>query len=444
MAKRRHDFDVLDVRRKSARLLAIGPAKDDTLRPQMISEDLWCGIGPSGAIASCKRYNEFRQFAPGRTADGRIKASANAVAKAVLAIEESMRKARQDLVAKTMELERRVLHFADASMGHAGSYAGSNLLDLDTDDLCIALEHIQISDAQHFLAYVETSIKHAFARETRSDERARDDSSEVDHSKFTLFDKIMALIGLMLDHNGEFACFNMVLLAKLYIMARVYGCVDAPEDNRVGCDTKEYPEDHSKHSCEIEAGGICWYDPPDSEKGIQYWNFASGARTLLAAYKDEGHGCSVDDGTCRPTGYTDRSEKCLHINSAKLLDWLQKKAWGEIRSNVMRVVGHRLPVELADSIFEFALASESIPAIPGVYEKFRPENTRINKDRGMRYRSESRLKEGYVCPRTRPDDYSNYRRFYNTESDPGDEQEQRASKPGDEMDQIEDTIEYSW
>ncbi|KAK3653401.1 hypothetical protein LTR56_004605 [Elasticomyces elasticus] len=436
MAKRRQNFDVLDVRRKSARLSAIGPAKDEVLKAQMIHEDLWSGINPSGAIASCERYNEFRQFAQGRTADGRIKASANAVAKAVLAVEESWRKAQQDLIAKTMELERRVLHFAKASVSRADSYARSNLLDLDSDDLCLALAHIQISDAQHFLAYVETSIKHAFARETRSDERACDESSEVDHSKFTLFDKIMTLIGLMLDYNGNFACFNMVLLAKTlyhgeservqYIKLShaheeldevLHALVDAPEDNRVGCDTKEYPEDHRKHSCEIEAGGLCWYDRPDSEKGIQYWNFASAARTLLAAYNDEGHGCSLSD----PRNYRYHEEKCLHVHSAKLLDWLQKKAWGEVRSNVTRVVGNRLPVELADSIVDFALEGEQIPAIPGIFENYRPENTDFNKERGLRHRIESRLKADYVCPRTRPSEFHVFNRCSNTEPDPGDE-----------------------
>ncbi|KAK5737813.1 hypothetical protein LTR17_006461 [Elasticomyces elasticus] len=414
MAKRGQDFDVLNVRRKSARLSAIGPAKDETPKAQMISKDLWCGIGPSGAIASCERYNEFRQFAQGRTADGRIKASANAVAKAVLAVEESWRKAQQDLVAKTMELERRVLHFAEASVSRADSYARSNLLDLDADDLCLALDHIHISDAQHFLAYVETSIKHAFKRETLSDERARDESSEVDHSKFTLFDKIMALIGIMLNHNGELACFNMVLLAKtlwhgenvrVRYMKRshaheeldevIHALVDAPEDHR--------------------------YDPPDSEKGIQYWNIASAARTLLAAYQDEGYGCSLGDVSSTSSDYWYNEEKCLHVHSAKLLDWLQKKAWGEIRSNVMRVVGGRLPVELADSIVDFALEGEQIPAIPGIFENYRPENTDFNKERGLRHRIESRLRTDYVCPRTRPSEYHEFNRCYNTEPDPGDE-----------------------
>ncbi|KAK5744385.1 hypothetical protein LTR17_002095 [Elasticomyces elasticus] len=444
MAKRRQDFDVLDVRRKSARLLAIGPAKDDALKPQMISEDLCRGIGPSGAIAYCETYNQFRLFAQDRTADGRIKARANAVAKAVLAVEASLRKAEQDLTAKTLELERRVSAFAEASMDHAGGYAGNNLLNLETDDFYFALDHIHISDPQHFLTYVRMSVQDAFKAEELDDEYSLCTSSQTNGTKFSLFDKMMALMGLMLNHNGSHACFHLMLLAKTLCHRRsprvrsigptdlhneldevIHALVDAPEDNRMDCDIKEYPDDHSKHECEIEAGGLCWRDLPLSEKGIEYWNFASAARTLLSSYQDKGHGCSLDGETSRAIGYRDDSEKCLHINSAKMLDWLQKKAWGEIRSNVMRVVGHRLPVELADSIFEFALESECIPAMPGVYEKFRPENSHSNKNRGLRYRMESRLRNEYVCPRTRPNEYSNklkrVSKVSNTEPDPGDE-----------------------
>ncbi|KAK5678565.1 hypothetical protein LTS10_009009 [Elasticomyces elasticus] len=440
MAKRRQEFDVLDVRRKSARLLAIGPAKDDALKPQMISEDLRRGIGPSGAIAYCERYNQFRLFAQDRTTDGRIKARANAVAKAVLAVEDSLRKAEQDLIAKTLELDRRVSAFTEESMDQVSSYAGYNLLDLETDDFSFALDHIHISDPQHFLTYVRMSVQDAFKVDELDDEYALCTSSKTTGIKFSLFDKIVALMGLMLHHNGSHACFHLVLLAKTLCHGKsprvrsvgltelhqeldevIHALVDAPEDNRMDCDIKECPDDHSKHTCEIEAGGLYWRDSPICDKGIDYWNFASAARTLLSSYQDKGH----EFETYRPIGYWDRSENCLHVNSVKMLDWLQKKAWGEIHSNVMRVVGHRFPVELADSIFEFALEAECIPAIPGVYEKFRPDNSHSNKNRGLRYRMESRLRIEYVCPRTRPNEYSNklkrVSQVSNTEPDPGDE-----------------------
>ncbi|KAK5719206.1 hypothetical protein LTR15_007729 [Elasticomyces elasticus] len=345
MAKRRQDFDVSDVRRKSVRLSAVGPAKDDTLKPQMISEDLCGGLFPSGAMGYCKTYHQFRLFAQERTAHSRIKARAGAVAKAVLAVEESLRKAEQDLLAKTLELDRRVSAFAEASMDHAGSYAGNNLLNLETDDFYFALDHIRISDPQDFLTYARTSVQDAFKVEELDDEYPFCTSSETNGTKFSLFDKIVALMGLMLDHNGKYACFHLMLLAKTLCHGEsprlrslrptslhggldevIRALVDAPEDNRMDCDIKEYPDDHSKHECEIEAAGLCWRDPPISEKRIDYWNFASAARTLLSSYQEEGHGCSLDGETSRATGYWDSSEKCLHINSAKMLDRLQKKA----------------------------------------------------------------------------------------------------------------------
>lgn len=81
------------------------------------------------------------------------------------------------------------------------------------------------------------------------------------------------------------------------------------------------------------------------------------------------YGFDGDDGS-----YPDSSDDfgdpygCFHLSSANMLHWLQTQAWSEIRASVMLTAGSKLPAELAERVFEFALKAEEIPQDPSVQE----------------------------------------------------------------------------
>lgn len=102
-----------------------------------------------------------------------------------------------------------------------------------------------------------------------------------------------------------------------------------------------------------------------------YHDFASATRTLRSAYFDR----KYYEYPCK-FGSTDEYDfpweddldpyVCFHRSSVDLLEWLQRKAWSEIRSKVMLTTGTLLPAELNERVFELALKSEDIPFDPSV------------------------------------------------------------------------------
>ena len=58
-----------------------------------------------------------------------------------------------------------------------------------------------------------------------------------------------------------------------------------------------------------------------------------------------------------------------------LLEWLQKKAWREIRTKVLRTISLRLPAEMTELVIEWVLIAEDVPNVPTVRDKdnHRPE-----------------------------------------------------------------------
>ncbi|KAK3683260.1 hypothetical protein LTR37_020403 [Vermiconidia calcicola] len=111
---------------------------------------------------------------------------------------------------------------------------------------------------------------------------------------------------------------------------------------------------HFQHTCVIRVGGLKWLSHrEDARDRLRYWDFASAARALGAAYTSM---------KCYPP----RDDKeCFHEHSVDLLGWLQTKAWSEIRSNVYRCLGSVFAAELVDRIFDYALVAECITEQPG-------------------------------------------------------------------------------
>lgn len=118
---------------------------------------------------------------------------------------------------------------------------------------------------------------------------------------------------------------------------------------------------------------------------VVYWGYASAARTLRTAYLDQLCCTRTGKGQTRHPDWDPATKTCFHTNSKALLDWLQTKAWSEIRGNVFRTLGTVFAAELTEQIFGYALEAEDVPAHPRVSEGFlvQPLQWKIEKQQEL-------------------------------------------------------------
>lgn len=124
--------------------------------------------------------------------------------------------------------------------------------------------------------------------------------------------------------------------------------------------------------------GLKWHQRSLARKRhTLHWDFAAAAQLLEQSFFED---------FCRSrvmhenNEYDSCSECCFHSASLDLLDWLSTKAWSEIRHNVFSTIGTRLPTELTERIFEYALAAEKIDSDPRLIEYRRvtgPEHCKL-------------------------------------------------------------------
>lgn len=123
---------------------------------------------------------------------------------------------------------------------------------------------------------------------------------------------------------------------------------------------------------DLHVNGLTWRQ--ESEYGRRhtwYWDFAAAKRQLNSTFfQNWCHSRRLYDND----EYDSTSESCFHAVTVELLDWLQTKAWSEIRYNVFRTIGCRLPSELTERVFSYALKAEEIEADPRLifYEPAEP------------------------------------------------------------------------
>ena len=177
--------------------------------------------------------------------------------------------------------------------------------------------------------------------------------------------------------------------------------------------TDEGRRDHHKddHVCHIEFGDLRWPSAPKDQK-YRYRNFALATRILSKEYFHkprrvyacvfDGSGSGSDQQWYDDDDYGhSHNFDCFHRSSIKMLEWLQTRAWSEIRGNVMLTAGSLLPAEIAERVFEFALQAEEIPAHPSVKETVASDSSKIGRrwtKRGkMRRRNLVRMKSLYRC-----------------------------------------------
>jgi hypothetical protein len=67
--------------------------------------------------------------------------------------------------------------------------------------------------------------------------------------------------------------------------------------------------------------------------------------------------------------YPQRKRGCVSVNTAVALDLLQRHAYTETKLNVYRVVGKKLPRELADIVLKYTLHGRGQPEEPGIFDR---------------------------------------------------------------------------
>ena len=130
-----------------------------------------------------------------------------------------------------------------------------------------------------------------------------------------------------------------------------------------------WAENAGKHGSSTGNTPCCRWCRPPRALTIDHWDFASSARSLCATYFS--HECARTKYSARLNQHMtgEGAPPCFHTSSTFLLDWLQKKAWSEIRIKVLLTMGTIFPAELMERMFEFVLSAEEIPLQPGVLEK---------------------------------------------------------------------------
>ncbi len=127
--------------------------------------------------------------------------------------------------------------------------------------------------------------------------------------------------------------------------------------------------------------GLSWTRTPSDGVQYRYWDFASAARTLRAAYFHQ---------LCRPSPMHSRindpefeseNQSCFHTDTVELLDAIQIKSWSEIRASVFLSLGTIFATEITQRIFECALEAEEIPIDPKTTEVYLLEAPRIKVKR---------------------------------------------------------------
>jgi hypothetical protein len=189
-------------------------------------------------------------------------------------------------------------------------------------------------------------------------------------------DKAFQLVQVLIDNGREKDAFQTLVLLKSVVricnprmqdlkLRGIHAILDtlirafvAREPNSHGA---RYRLARSLHADFImDLSGVSWRP---GRRHAWYWDFSTAAKTLDSVYFERR--CARVGGTSNADRDLDeRSGCCIHSTSIELLDWLQTKAWSEIRNNVFQTIGTLLPTELTERIFEYALDVEKISHDP--------------------------------------------------------------------------------
>ena len=324
--------------------------------------------------------------------------------------------------------------------------------DLKYSELKDFLRHLKVRDASAFSKYVI----HRFERTMKRSSPLLAKKGWI-YERNSFLDKSLSLVQHMIDiDQTDMVLHALVTLKSVHCNGNKYRSEDSlgeahsylddlirafiTEDIPAGdrscsfghSSSEEGRKDQHKedHTCHVEFGDLRWPSTPKPQKH-RYRNFALSTRILSKAYfdkKQQAYACIFDDSESEhedryyyDDDYRSRTFVCFHRSSIKMLDWLQTRAWSEIRANVMLTAGALLPAEIAERVFEFALEAEEIPSHPSVKERFKPEAPEVElrwKDQWkLRRRRNVRMKGLYRCQAIKERGHASISGFSGSEED---------------------------
>lgn len=221
------------------------------------------------------------------------------------------------------------------------------MVALDTVDFENRVQEIEGQCPAQLVQSVLSSFREAVA--LSSLEIRRVDNSRRSLEKFRNFwTKLCAILRKLLAFDGgENHAFELCFQIRIH---RLLGPGDVPTSNL----------DRVLMSL-LSGLPAVPHAPARPVPGVEFPAMSRRLRRSMQKY-----GCAPENTIVRGSRiYKDRCA-CYRASSLRLLHELQTRAHCQVRSKVMLTIGAIVPGELCDTILEFALRAENIPADPGV------------------------------------------------------------------------------
>ncbi|CAK4018074.1 Hypothetical predicted protein [Lecanosticta acicola] len=277
------------------------------------------------SVPECERYNRYAAFLDPEGTFEVPKQCAEKVKNDLSEIEHIMRDASRAIEEKVLQLQKNTSQFLQDVAVHSGPRWYRNVEDLTADEdshFVEILNTMDFPDVPDFCAYLEETLPLAAAK--------RRPDHEYSGRRF------VGKVHLLLQRVMQGYANNYPLALSLFVVVK--SKVLQRSNPRV---LRAYPTEEKYVNDTIN-----WlldqrdlHGSPD-----EYWDFATHWRAMLHTWKPSSP----------------------HFNGGlgALLDLLERfrqKAESEIRHRTLIAVNGRLPTELADLVFEFAMLVEEVP-----------------------------------------------------------------------------------
>lgn len=277
--------------------------------------------------------------------------------------------------------------------------------DLELLELQRFVKSMVVTDLDAFAKYFEETLDKSLDFEPNDEERA---ANIRDRDIFGM--KCVTLIQVYIDQDRyDLVLPALATLKKCYrsferlweadidyghetvdALIQAFASNQIFENSKVQCaaSLNDMDHDHEKHGCEIEFIGLTWNLHPLRQSFRRY---ALAARTIRTEYFrrecDE-----LNLGRARCGGY--------HRRCMDMLEWLQIRAWPEVRSATMLSIGIIMPAEIAEQVFECAMEAEGLPLNPETRETVmvEPPEVLLQEYSDLRARPFAKVKADYCCP----------------------------------------------
>ncbi|TKA82722.1 hypothetical protein B0A55_01282 [Friedmanniomyces simplex] len=259
-------------------------------------------------------------------------------------------------------------------------YEQDDLLTLKFDKMRSALQARPPSDPARFAAYIRSTWYSHAANTRKRGERTKTEVIEDIMCKLMHLSRKLASLP-----ESAFQAFHTLMWLKAKVIRRYSSFTEI----HIGQWSREADvlfeqllrRPRPRHT-PSPSGGMDPKELGSYQQYPAYYDCSSARRELWRAYA--GEDCSaIAQFSVRLPGRPTDSLVCFHAYAERMLGLLNKHAYQEIEQNVWLAVGAHLPEELAEQVFQYALAAEEVPPL-----------------RGMRHEDTS-LRDEYRCA-TRP------------------------------------------